>query len=305
MDTTPLAPRVLALIRRIRTHNPDVICLQELTERSFTILKNALCKPVKQPSKQPGSPDEKPSQGAQLLVSNEEQSLSTPVRYCMHCPPDWSDQRPYFNAMLTRHNLFDEEPTSSFVSFPASQMFRAYVHVCGTLCTGHKVSLITSHLESLSPSALRRKEQLAKLLDLQRDMVAEGRLTVFVGDTNLRETEVPAREIQKAAVKPATHPTAQRKKKPRTAPKFHDAWILAGSEPTHKFTWDTGVNDNLDGFDQFKPKSRYDRCFMLAPPAINVSVPDFQLVGKDRLPCGKFTSDHWGMLFTARFDGDP
>lgn len=315
MDSRPIVPRMLGLIRHIRYSTPDVICLQELTQQTYMILSNALCQP-RSPCRAAGSAvnesDLKENKNHSKDNSKQlsENDPATPrqtaqqCRYVMHCGSEWPDELPYFCAILTRHDLFKDPVDLDTCRFTTSSMFRGYIHLCGTLGIGKKVSLVTSHLESLQTSSAKRKQQLCDILDLQRNMVGEGFLTIFAGDTNLREAEVPARHIQKVVKQDATEASQRKTKKARIEAKFQDAWLLSGKDATHKFTWDMSINDNLDGFNEFKPKARYDRAFLLAPSTVKMTVPSFQLVGKQRLGCGKFISDHWGMLFTTRFEGE-
>lgn len=299
MDTTPIAPRMHVLIRQIRSYNPDVVCLQEITERTYQIIYKALCEPPPPPPATTTSDSEhEQTDDAQ----NHTDDNAKQVYYDMHCSSEWLQEFPYFCAMLTRHGLFADDVSANSVLFPYSVMHRGYIHINAALHTGQKVSFITSHLESLATGAPVRKQQLADILDIQRDMVEQGAYTIFAADTNLRESEVPARDIEKNVKKSSSQATIRRQKKSRMQAKFLDAWVLSGSDDFHKFTWDTSLNDNLSGFDDFKPKARYDRSFLLAPPHVTLSIPQFELIGRRRLPCGKFISDHWGVLFTARFE---
>lgn len=308
MDTAPVAPRVLALVRTIRQVVPDVICLQELTRDSYRIITNALCQPLPAPSTTPAA-----SEGSGSDSGNDSDTTKGKKKryhYTAHCGSEWSETLPYFSAMFTRHDLFltDDTYSSDSVQFPPTKsvMFRGYVHVSGTLRntsgarTPQKVSLITSHLESLKDGAVNRKLQLKDILDVQREKANDNFVTIFTGDTNLRENEVPAREIEKQKVKIDGE---SKKKRARTNPKFQDAWVLNGCNDQHKFTWDMAKNDNLD-FQEltFKPKARYDRAFLMPPIQASqfqfpLSVPKFQLLGTKRLDCEKFLSDHWGLLF--------
>lgn len=280
MDTKPVTGRMLGLIRHVRHLKPDIICLQELTKLSFSVIQKALCQRNPQASpKSENDPD---------------------MYYTMHCHPEWSDTHPYFCAMLTREKLFkgDQSEDSKCIPFIRTNMLRGYVHVYGLLePSSIKVSLVTSHLESLAQGSECRKEQLGQLLDLQRDMVEDGYCTIFAGDTNLRENEVSARLIQKKALPDKTAVAVNRpSKKTKTLPKFQDAWVVNGEDADNKFTWDMSRNDNLQGFDTFKPKARYDRAFLLAPEGVNMSVPTFKLVGQQRTESSKFISDHWGLF---------
>lgn len=298
MDSEPINPRIVALIRTIRREAPDIVCLQELTSVSYQRINLALCETNHTESK--GTSEGEQSNRVSENSSPVLEKPSPSVSYVMHCPSEWHENLPYFCAILTRQNLFRDSPKFDADRFITSKMFRGYIRVYGTLLSKHDVSLITTHLESLPQSSQERKEQLLKLLEIHRECVSSGQITVIAGDTNLRENEVPARLIEKTRsvdsdFRDGVEP---KRKKMRTQPKFQDAWVLSGMNSHTKFTWDMAVNDNLDGFNDFKPKARYDRAFILCPTGVTSTVPEFQLIGKKRLDCGKFISDHWGMLFT-------
>ena len=80
-----------------------------------------------------------------------------------------------------------------------------------------------------------------------------------------------------------------------------DVWEACGRQQDHQYTWDTTVNDNLGlGYDsevtlqQSPPRFRFDRVY-LNPDDGALKPKCFKLVGKERLPCGQFPSDHWGL----------
>lgn len=169
---------------------------------------------------------------------------------------------------------------------------------------------MTSHLESLKQGAVERKNQLAQILDLMRSQNKGA--CVFAGDTNLREAEVPGSQIRKTVTTPPSSakngevesaedvaPARKRRRKERdvNSGKFLDAWLAAGGIMEQKFTWDMQMNDNLPFAAAFKPRARYDRAFLLGGDKVEVKVDRFELVGKERLSCGKFISDHWGLWF--------
>ncbi|KAI0557762.1 tyrosyl-DNA phosphodiesterase 2 [Gracilaria domingensis] len=274
MDTKPIAPRIHGLLREIRTLKPDVIMLQEVTPVSFDLLSKFLWdKPQQQPDHLPDN-DTSPDKDAP---------------YDLHVDPDWPQQLPYFCLLLTRKKLLFN-PETVCKRFETSKMFRGYVSVSGIISSGALLYLTTSHLESLKESSSERKNQLAQLLDVMRHHVDEGYCAFFAGDTNLREAEVPASQV----VKPATNGLTSQKKRKSTKDKFSDVWVLAGAQEQHKFTWDMKNNDNLKFEADFKPRARYDRAFVLSPSNTE-QVSQFSLVGRQRLPCGKFISDHWGL----------
>lgn len=307
MDTPPIPTRTRALIRQIRLHHPDVVLLQEVTAESLPILLKALCEqnqtcaPSAQKSKPPHTADPHPS----TSIHNE-----TPKPfYSFHVGDSWAETLPYFPVMLTRIGLLTDS-TVTCERFPASKMHRAYISVRGKLSlTGLCVTFITSHLESLKEGTAQRKDQLQQLFHFMRDCVSDGHTTIFGGDTNLRETEVPAKDVHKtlAAERARKDKGEERPKKRRRVEggKFVDAWLAAGGVEEHKFTWDMTKNDNLPFEAEFKPKARYDRAFLLWPKDLRVTVDDVRLLGKERLACGKFISDHWGLCVDLTLSDKP
>lgn len=309
MDTKPITPRLHALLRQIDQLKPDIIMLQELTPSSFKFLANYLwLSPTSRTHSQspPSSPSSNPPEippeniaPSDLPISQSSQTSQdqTPPPkkpkhqplYHLHIDREWPETHPYFCILLTRNNLFYNPETTTH-TFPTSKMGRAYISASGTISNGTHLFIATSHLESLKDSSEERKNQFSQILTMMRDKVENGYSTFFAGDTNLRESEVSAKQIQK--VLPSNQ---QLNKKPKTAlNKFGDAWVLAGSPDNHKFTWDVAKNDNLSFNADFKPRARYDRAFTLSPSK-NERISQFRLVGLDRLECGKFISDHWGL----------
>ena len=83
-----------------------------------------------------------------------------------------------------------------------------------------------------------------------------------------------------------------------------DAWILSGSDPMRKFTWDMTQNDNKEFNGKWKPKCRFDRVYYRASCDGNLKISKFEFVGKERLgSCDRFPSDHWGILSEFSIDG--
>jgi len=191
-------------------------------------------------------------------------------------------------------------------------MARGYISLEGRLeNSGAKVKFITSHLESLKMGTQQRILQFGQVLKQLEDAADHDTTAVFGGDTNLRETEVPKESVAKTAAEEKKRnrdippiPPAPIKKKARIAKaakpmnKVGDAWIMAGTPAEEKFTWDTLKNDNLDmSAAKFRPRSRYDRVFLMANQANFPDVVQYRLLGTDRLKsCGKFISDHFGVL---------
>lgn len=78
-----------------------------------------------------------------------------------------------------------------------------------------------------------------------------------------------------------------------------DVWEQLG-EPEHcRYTWDTHANTNKDV--EFKCRLRFDRLYLRR--AAREGVPQLEpdsmaLIGLEKLPCGRYTSDHWGIYCT-------
>ncbi|CAN8063490.1 unnamed protein product [Agarophyton chilense] len=281
MDTEPIGPRLHGLLQQIHHIKPDVIMLQEVTPLSFNLLSKFLWDPQPQPQ---------PKHRSAQSNSSSHPAPNKEAPYHLHIDPTWPEQLPYFCLLLTRKNLL-YNPETTFESFQTSNMCRGFVSASGIIHSGAMLFFVTSHLESLKESSVERKNQLGQLLDLMRHKVDEGYCVFFAGDTNLREAEVPASQI----IKHTANALAAPKKRKSTKERFSDVWVLAGAPEQHKFTWDMQNNDNLD-FEKagFKPKARYDRAFVLSPSNAE-HVSSFTLVGRQRLQCGKFISDHWGL----------
>lgn len=326
MDTPPIKLRARALLQQIRLLDPDVILLQEVTAETLPVLTFGLQSKHNKKATIPeavvdleGNGSPKPEDGktfqpeepvAKKKNPADEAEKSETPSYNFHMGDSWAEDLPYFPVLLTRSGLFkDGSSETTAERFPASRMHRAYICTSGELkASGLRTAFLTSHLESLKESKDMRKAQLFRVFDRQRELVESGAITVFGGDTNLREAEVPASEVVKtvAAEKKRQEcgeaPTKRRRV--LTKEKFVDAWLTAGADADERFTWDMSVNDNLQFDTEFKPKARYDRVFMLWPKKSDVQVPSMKLVGKDRLPsCGKFVSDHWGLCVDLQLQG--
>ena len=197
------------------------------------------------------------------------------------------DQAPsyYFTILMTRSTTF-LVPTCQIVKFANSKQGRNLNVVTGTF-QGKNVTVMTSHLESTKPSSLVRMKQLKKVWE---EMVSQdpSHTVVFGGDTNLRAIEV----------------VETRGKNQELSDKIDDVWEKLGSPDDTRYTWDCLKNDN-----QIKDspiRARYDRLFIRHQDlndATHFHPVSIELVGTDRLPCGMFPSDHWGLF--VRLSVDP
>ncbi|XP_061571363.1 tyrosyl-DNA phosphodiesterase 2-like [Cololabis saira] len=191
----------------------------------------------------------------------------------------------YFTAMLLRTSgltLLDTQ----IIPFPNTRMMRNLL-VAQVLFRGQKLCLMTSHLESCKASAGERMRQLR--LVMRRMSEAPGDVTVlFGGDTNLRDPEVIKVGIPSGVC---------------------DVWEVLGEPESCRHTWDTWANTNKDM--RFKSRFRFDRLYLrraaeaeappLEPRSMALEPRSMALVGLEKLQCGRYTSDHWGIhcSFTA------
>lgn len=78
-----------------------------------------------------------------------------------------------------------------------------------------------------------------------------------------------------------------------------DVWEQLG-EPEHcRYTWDTHANTNNDH--RYKSRFRFDRLYLrrAAGDGVPQLEPDsMALIGMEKLKCGCYTSDHWGIYCT-------
>ncbi|XP_074843685.1 tyrosyl-DNA phosphodiesterase 2 isoform X2 [Carettochelys insculpta] len=74
-----------------------------------------------------------------------------------------------------------------------------------------------------------------------------------------------------------------------------DIWEFLGKPEHCHYTWDTNCNTNLDG--RYKCKFRFDRIFFRTSAEGGQVIPrSLDLIGLEKLECGRFISDHWGLL---------
>ncbi|NWH62028.1 TYDP2 phosphodiesterase, partial [Geococcyx californianus] len=178
----------------------------------------------------------------------------------------------YFTAIMlkkSRVKLLKHE----IIPFPTTAMMRnlLVVHVS---ISGNELCLMTSHLESTKNSSTERMKQLQIVLNkIQKE--SESTTVIFGGDTNLRDNEV---------------------KKLGDLPKnISDIWEFLGKPQHCRYTWDTHSNTNLNA--EYKCKMRFDRIyFRPAADGGHIIPRSMDLIGLEKLDCGRFPSDHWGLL---------
>ncbi|NXN12057.1 TYDP2 phosphodiesterase, partial [Indicator maculatus] len=178
----------------------------------------------------------------------------------------------YFTAIMlkkSRVKLLKHE----IIPFPTTSMMRnlLVVHVS---ISGIELCLMTSHLESTKQHSKERVRQLQIVLKKMQEE-SESTTVIFGGDTNLRDSEV-----------------ARLGKLPSN---IVDIWELLGKPEHCRYTWDTQSNSNLNVTYNFK--SRFDRLYLRpAAEGGGIKPQSMDLIGLEKLDCGRFPSDHWGLL---------
>lgn len=79
-------------------------------------------------------------------------------------------------------------------------------------------------------------------------------------------------------------------------PSVCDVWEQLGKQEHCRYTWDTKANSNKAV--SYVSRCRFDRIYFR--PATKDGVPHLApdhmaLVGLEKLDCGRYTSDHWGI----------
>ncbi|NXA09997.1 TYDP2 phosphodiesterase, partial [Sapayoa aenigma] len=178
----------------------------------------------------------------------------------------------YFTVIMlkkSRVKLLEHE----IIPFPTTAMKRnlLVVHVS---ISGIELCLMTSHLESTKDHTKERIKQLQIVLNkMQKE--PESTTVIFGGDTNLRDCEVT---------------------KLGGLPKnITDIWEFLGKPQHCRYTWDTHSNTNLNA--AYKCKMRFDRVYFRPAAEGGHIIPrSMDLIGLEKLDCGRFPSDHWGIL---------
>uniref|UniRef100_H2L891 Tyrosyl-DNA phosphodiesterase 2 n=1 Tax=Oryzias latipes TaxID=8090 RepID=H2L891_ORYLA len=185
----------------------------------------------------------------------------------------------YFTTMLlkkTRVTLLD----SKILPFRYSRMMRNLL-IAQVMFRGQKVCLMTSHFESCKDNSGERMRQFNAVIK-RMSMAPDDFTVLFGGDTNLRDYEVATVEIPVSIC---------------------DLWEQLGEPEKCRYTWDTWANTNKEM--RFKNRLRFDRVYLRR--AVKDGVPRMEphsmaLVGLERLKCGRYTSDHWGIYCTFSFE---
>ncbi|XP_034982307.2 tyrosyl-DNA phosphodiesterase 2 [Zootoca vivipara] len=178
----------------------------------------------------------------------------------------------YFTAIMlkkSRVRVLKEEITP----FPTTSMMRNLLAVHATI-SGNDLCLMTSHLESTKGHNEERLSQLKRVLAKMTE-APESTTVIFGGDTNLRD-----KEVAKLGGLPDN---------------ILDVWEFLGKPEHCRYTWDTTQNTNLDA--RYKCRLRFDRLLLRAASTDGQIVPkSLDLIGLEKLDCGRFPSDHWGLL---------
>ncbi|NXO00704.1 TYDP2 phosphodiesterase, partial [Rhinopomastus cyanomelas] len=178
----------------------------------------------------------------------------------------------YFTAVMlkkARVKLLKHE----IIPFPTTSMMRnlLVVHVS---VSGIELCLMTSHLESTKNHSKERIKQLQIVFN-RMQQESEATTVIFGGDTNLRDSEVS--------------------KLGKMPDNITDVWEVLGKPQHCRYTWDTHSNTNLGAV--YKCKMRFDRVyFRPAADGGHIIPRSMDLIGLEKLDCGKFPSDHWGIL---------
>ncbi|XP_019729593.1 tyrosyl-DNA phosphodiesterase 2 isoform X1 [Hippocampus comes] len=178
----------------------------------------------------------------------------------------------YFTGMMlkkTRVKLLE----SQIVAYPTTKMMRNLL-MAQVAVRGATVWLMTSHLESCKEHSGERMTQLREVMR-RMHKAPDDVSVVFAGDTNLRDSEVTVVGLPPAVC---------------------DVWEQLGSREHCRYTWDTRANSNKNV--RYVSRCRFDRIYLRPACRPNAPrlVPDhMMLVGLEKLDCGRFTSDHWGI----------
>ncbi|KAK2496434.1 hypothetical protein MC885_013808 [Smutsia gigantea] len=178
----------------------------------------------------------------------------------------------YFTAIMLKKSRVKFK-SQEIIPFPNTKMRRNLLCVYASV-SGNEFCLMTSHLESTRGHAEERMNQLKMVLKKMQE-APETATVVFAGDTNLRD-----QEVAKCGGLPSN---------------ILDVWEFLGKPKHCQYTWDTQMNSNL-GISA-TCKLRFDRIFFRTAAEEGHIVPQsLDLLGLEKLDCGRFPSDHWGLL---------
>ncbi|XP_030042279.1 tyrosyl-DNA phosphodiesterase 2 [Microcaecilia unicolor] len=178
----------------------------------------------------------------------------------------------YFTGIMlktSRVKLLSQE----IIPFKTTSMMRNLLIVQVNI-SGNNVCLMTSHLESTKEHSKERLNQLKLLLE-KMQTAPESTTVIFAGDTNLRD-----QEVTKIGGLPLN---------------ILDVWEFLDKPEHCRYTWDTKMNSNLRA--PYTCRLRFDRVLYRAAASGGQMIPRaLDLIGLEKLDCGRFPSDHWGLL---------
>ena len=186
------------------------------------------------------------------------------------------ETRSYAEVIFLRQDsVWTQVQRAQCNSFENSSMHRCLQIITLVLKENQYTRILvgTAHLESLTHNGQTRRAQLQTCFSL----LGEDTTCPFVlgGDTNLGAGD------DKVLATPEN---------------IEDAWISCGSDPQHRYTWDTTKNNNLEC--GFYARCRFDR-FYCSKSLVRTT--EFCTVGKhllDTKPRELYCSDHWGIMAT-------
>ncbi|KAL2080534.1 hypothetical protein ACEWY4_024327 [Coilia grayii] len=180
----------------------------------------------------------------------------------------------YFTALMLKKSRV-KFLKSEIIPYPMTQMMRNLL-IAQVNFQGQELCLMTSHFESCKNQSNERMNQLQLMFRKMRE-TSENTTIIFGGDTNLRDTEVA-----KVGGLPAG---------------VCDVWETLGREEHCRYTWDTKANGNKSV--PYVSRCRFDRVYLRpAPQPHKMAVDHMVLVGQEKLQCGRYVSDHWGIYCT-------
>ncbi|XP_070603477.1 tyrosyl-DNA phosphodiesterase 2 [Erythrolamprus reginae] len=178
----------------------------------------------------------------------------------------------YFTAIMLKKSRV-KVVKHEITAFPTTSMMRNLLAVHVNI-SGNDLCLMTSHLESTKEHSEERVKQL-KLVLAKIAEVPKSSSVIFGGDTNLRD-----KEVAKIGGLPSN---------------VLDIWEFLGKPEHCQYTWDTSQNSNLNA--RYKCKSRFDRLFFRGAADGGQIIPQsLDLIGVEKLDCGRYPSDHWGLF---------
>uniref|UniRef100_W5MF67 Tyrosyl-DNA phosphodiesterase 2 n=2 Tax=Lepisosteus oculatus TaxID=7918 RepID=W5MF67_LEPOC len=178
----------------------------------------------------------------------------------------------YFTAIMLKKSHV-KLLKSETINYPTTDMMRNLL-IAQVKIHELELCLMTSHLESCKEHSQERMNQLRKVWEKMREAPANVTV-IFGGDTNLRDHEVAKLGGLPSGV--------------------CDIWEFLGRPEHCKYTWDTKTNTNRKVC--YVSRLRFDRVLLRAAKEGARVVPEhMDLIGLEKLDCGRFTSDHWGIL---------